>query len=228
MNLIPIAPSHDQAERQWRITAAFFENLVSTTTALELLVGRLYRHDPDSLAHLHRVANLAVRIGQEMGLMGTEIDDLERAALLHDLGRLVLLSPEPWPAAAGDQLGNAALMQRVEQVRIASDVMRDIPFLRQAATIVEASLECMDGTGQPRGLRAGDIPLGARILAVADAVDALTSVCMALQCSTDVAASELVQRTGARFDPEVVNAWMQCCRAVPMTMPQPFATPRMN
>ncbi|MCC7126194.1 MAG: HD domain-containing protein [Acidobacteria bacterium] len=221
-------PSYDQAERQWQITAAFFENVVSTTTALEALVGRMYRHDPDSLAHLHRVAHLSGRIGLEMGLAPDQIDDLERAALVHDVGRLIMLTPEPWPTPAGtnESIGSMAMTQRVEQVRLARDVMSDVPFLRRAAVIVESSLECFDGTGQPRGLRGVDIPIGARILAVADAVDALTSVCLALQCSTDMAASELMQRTGARFDPDVVSAWLRGNQPSAMTVPAPAVSTR--
>ncbi len=216
-------PSYDQAERQWQITAAFFEHVISTTTSLEALLARMYRHDPDSLAHLHRVAHLAGRIGAEMGLPSDQIDDLERAALVHDIGRLIMLTPEPWPTPGNvnESIGATALAQRVEQVRLARDVMFDVPFLRRAAVIVESSLECFDGSGQPRGLRGEDIPIGARILAVADAVDALTSVCLALQCSTDMAAGELMQRTGARFDPDVVSAWLRGNQTAAMTVPPP-------
>ena len=226
MNFASNRASHVQAERHWRITAAFFESAIATSATLEALLGRLYQRDPDSLAHLHRVASLAIRIGRELGIAGRTLDDLERAALMHDIGRLVI--PDP------DQLGTGpldviALQRRAEQVRVACDVMTDHPFLRPAAAIVRDSLECYDGSGMPAGLRGSQIPMGARILQVADTLDALTSVCLSLSCSAEVANAELVRQAGARFDPDVVAAWLRCSEEVPASlMPWWSAVDRMN
>jgi len=72
----------ERIERQWRVTSAFFESAIGSSAALESLLTRLYRKDPESLAHAHRVAALATRIGEELGLAERALDDLERAALL--------------------------------------------------------------------------------------------------------------------------------------------------
>src|SRR5262245_886630 len=80
----------EAGERHWRLMAALSESPIASSASLEVLISRLYRRDPDSMAHLHRVAASARRIGGELGIEGRELDDVERAALIHDLGRVVL------------------------------------------------------------------------------------------------------------------------------------------
>jgi response regulator RpfG family c-di-GMP phosphodiesterase len=196
----------------WRLTTAFQETTIATTASLDGLLARLYRHDPDALAHLHRVAGLAVRIAEELGMPLQALADLERAALLHDIGRLVV--PEPL-AQASTRTDRALLQRRAEQVRVACDLTSGVPFLRPAADIVAASLECFDGTGFPHGRRGEDIPLAARVLHLADTLDALTSVCVALSAPAETASAELVRQAGSRFDPDVVAAWLRCEEDVP-------------
>lgn len=209
METVSFPPTH-AAERHWQVTAAFFSSAIGSTEAVANVVLRLYRHDPDSLYHLQRVAQLAGVIADEMGQTPDQLAQLEQAALLHDLGRLILADGSGMSlGAATSHLATVTMRQRVQQVRLVTEAVADLPYLRPAAELIEASLECFDGSGFPRGLRGHDIPLGARILAVADTVDALTSVCLALQCAPDVAAREIVQRTGERFDPEVVQAWLR-------------------
>jgi len=217
----------ERAERQWRVTSAFFESAIGSSAALEALLARLYRRDPAALAHAHRVAALATRIGEELGMAEGALDDLERAALLHDVGRLVL----PDSPGAGDDVSpdRSAMSWRAEQVRLASEVVNDHPFLKPAAAIVRASLECFDGSGVPDGLRGPEIPFGARVLHVADTLDALTSVCLSLACSSEVANAELVRMAGGRFDPEVVAAWLRCSEEVPAGLvPWWSSAERMN
>jgi response regulator RpfG family c-di-GMP phosphodiesterase len=223
MNVVYGKPTHERAERQWRITAALFESALATSAALESLLGRLYRRDPDSLAHLHRVATYSIRIGEELGLQERALDELERAALMHDIGRLVL------PDADKRSVEDVAFHRRAEQVRVACELMKDHPFLRSAAAIVGGSLEYFDGTGRPEGLRGSQIPLAARVLQVADTLDALTSVCITLSCSTEVANAELVRLAGSRFDPDVVAAWLRCSEEVPSALlPWWSSVDRMN
>jgi len=222
-----ISNPRERTERQWRVTAAFFESAIGSSAALESLLARLYRKDPEALAHAHRVAALATRIGEELGMAERALDDLERAALLHDVGRLVL--PDAAAVPEGVSPDRAAMERRVEQVRLASEVVKDHPFLTPAAAIVGASLECFDGSGFPDGLRGPDIPVGARVLHVADTLDALTSVCLSLACSSEVANAELVRMAGARFDPDVVAAWLRCSEEVPPALvPWWSSADRMN
>src|SRR5262252_7923867 len=78
------------ADRVSRLAAAFTENAIATSATLQALLMRLYRTDPEGLAHAHRVAVLSVRIGEELGMAERALDDLERAALLHDVGRIAI------------------------------------------------------------------------------------------------------------------------------------------
>jgi response regulator RpfG family c-di-GMP phosphodiesterase len=155
----------------------------------------------------------------------SELEHLERAALLHDLGRLVV--PE---SALGDaQMGRTAIERRASQVRIACEMTDGIAFLRPAAAIVAASLECFDGSGYPDGRQGEDIPLAARVLHLADTLDALTSLCVALAAPAETASAELVRQAGARFDPDVVAAWLRCEEDVPPALvPWWSSTARMN
>lgn len=202
----------DQADLAWRLTAAFAETGVGSTTALEGLLARLYRDDVEGLGHLHRVAALAARIGDELGIPEGPLEDLERAALLHDIGRSVL--PDP-PALAATRQDATTLQRRAAQVQVACAIMAAIPFLAPAAAILEASVECFDGTGYPGGRRGEDIPLPARVLHLADTLDTLNTICEALAAPAETASVEVVRQAGSRFDPDVVSAWLRSEEAVP-------------
>jgi response regulator RpfG family c-di-GMP phosphodiesterase len=212
---------YETGERHWRLTAALLESPIGSTASLEVLVARLYRRDPDSLAHLHRVAAGARRIGDEMGLVGHELDDVEHAALIHDLGRIIL--PD-WSESSADNREKSVMRRRSRQVQICYELTKDIQFLSRAAEIVATSLEFFDGTGLPIGRRGREIPVGARVLAVADVLDALTSVCMALSYSQDSATAEIVKQAGSRFDPEVVAACLRCSAEPPAPKLLPWWT----
>lgn len=202
----------DQADLAWRLTAAFAETGVGSTTALEGLLARLYRDDVEGLGHLQRVAALATRIGDELGIPEGPLEDLERAALLHDIGRSVL--PDP-PALAATRQDATTLQRRAAQVQVACAIMAAIPFLAPAAAILEASVECFDGTGYPDGRRGEDIPLPARVLHLADTLDTLNTICEALAAPVETASAEVVRQAGSRFDPDVVSAWLRSEEAVP-------------
>lgn len=213
MSIATDCQQQESGERHWRLLAALSESPIASTASLEVLVSRLYRRDPDSQAHIHRVAASARRIGGEMGLEGRELDDVERAALIHDLGRVVL--PD-WNGSSLDIREQAVLRRRSRQVQVAYELTRSIPYLATAAEIVAASLEFFDGSGLPVGRRGRDIPVGARVLAVADVLDALTSMCLALSYSPDSATAEIVKQAGSRFDPEVVAACLRCSSEPPL------------
>ena len=138
----------ERIERQSRLTGALLESAIATSAALYAVIAAVYRRSPDALAHVDRVALMAVRVGEELGLAERALDDLERAAWGHDLGKLVVPDRVSGPVdvSAGD------VAQWSEQVVAASDMLRTAPFLRPAAEIVLASRECMDGTGFPRRL----------------------------------------------------------------------------
>jgi response regulator RpfG family c-di-GMP phosphodiesterase len=201
------------ADRLSRLSAAFAENAIGTSATLQALLTRLFRADADAMAHAHRVALLSVRIGEELGMAARALDDLERAAWLHDVGRIAIPDlPGADPEALDDRDANR---HRGEQVRAVHAITRGAPFLHPAADLVVASRECFDGSGVPIGLSGSAIPFGARILHVADVFDSLTSLCLTLAFTTESVNVELVRHSGSRFDPEVVAAWLRCLDEAP-------------
>ena len=203
------------ADRVRRLASAFSENAIGTSATLQALLIRLYRSDPEALAHAHRVALLSVRIGEELGMAARALDELEHASWMHDLGRLAI--PDV-PGADPESLDGEVDRHRGEQVRAVQVITEGTPFLHPAAEIVAASRECFDGSGAPTGLSGDAIPFGARILHVADVFDSLTSLCIALAFTTESVNVELVRHSGSRFDPDVVAAWLRCSDEAPAAL----------
>lgn len=212
----PTSIDHLWTERRARVIAAFAENAVGCTPALVAVISSIFKRSPETLGHAQRVAAVATRIGEELRFSTRELDHLERAAWLHDLGRFV--APDPETDASDEELLDLSTSRWSRQVDIAVEIIETVPVLRPAAALVRASRECIDGSGYPRGLRGGEIPLGARVLHVADTFDALSAVCASLGVGQDAVPAELLRNSGSRFDPAVVAA---CLRA--LDMPQDAA-----
>jgi HD-GYP domain-containing protein (c-di-GMP phosphodiesterase class II) len=204
-----------ESDRQTRLKSALIENSVASTSALVSFLAALYRYSPDTLAHVQRVAAASVCIGGGMSLPREELRHLERAALAHDLGRLVA-PEEPAGSPAKEPTGDRF---RGRQAELAREILNVAPALRRAADIVGAQHERMDGGGWPAGLQGDEIPVGARIVGVADAYDALTSLCLELGLSAEVIAVELVRHAGTRFDARVVAACLRWMDESPVGVP---------
>src|SRR5208282_4949050 len=128
--------------------------------------------DQETEGHSKRVTAYAIALAQAMDLDSEQLRIIARGAFLHDIGKIatpdnILLKPG---RLTPDEM--AIMKQHCER---GYEMVRKIPFLREAAEIVYAHQECFDGTGYPRGLRGEAIPLGARIFAIADALDAMIS-----------------------------------------------------
>jgi response regulator RpfG family c-di-GMP phosphodiesterase len=194
-----------QIERQARLMAVL-AGVIGPTTDIGPLLDRLYAQDPGSLAHVERVAEASIRIGRELGMSADRLIDLERAALLHDIGRLVV-PDAPRGNAAAISPGDGR--QRIEQARVAREIAAVVPALAPAATLIGASFEWYDGSGLPIGLKGAAIPLGARILSLVDAADTLTILCLAYEHPLGAVRDEFIRSAGTRFDPAVVATWMR-------------------
>jgi len=214
----------ERAERQARLTCAFVEEAIATSAALQAVLARIYRRDPDSLAHVNRVAQLSLRIGAELGLAERALDDLERAAWIHDIGKLVVPDADPADAEPFGPHGGRA---GGEQAAIVHALTRLSPFLVPAGDLVFASRECFDGSGFPVGLSGVAIPIGSRVLHVANVFDVMTALCQALAVSADSVYAELVRYAGSRFDPDVVAAWLRCSDE-PSAGAGPWAAPHQR
>ena len=151
------------------------------------------------------VLALAVELGIKEGL--PEWNDLERASLLHDIGQFAVRSSILYKKTSLTE-------EEWEEMRRHPDIgwhmLRQIQTLEGAAEIVRSHHEHYDGSGYPRGLRGDEIPRGARIFAVADAFDAITSDRPYRDARSHMAAvEEIVASSGTQFDPEVVEAILQ-------------------
>jgi response regulator RpfG family c-di-GMP phosphodiesterase len=174
---------------------------------LDTLMSALDLRDPDTARFCRRVATYARRIASELGLSGQDLLDMERGALLHDIGKIgvqdaVLLKP--------GALCDAEWQEMYRHPELGYQLLLGIDFLQGASLIVYHHQERWDGTGYPQRLRGEQICLGARILAVADTLDAVTSNRPYRKArSFQAAREEIVRASGTQFDPSVVEAYLR-------------------
>lgn len=178
--------------------------LLQTVRALTTVIDAA---DPFTRGRSLRVSRYAVRIARELGVPDNELIDIEFGALLHDLGRNAILhdvmqSPRPLDA------GERAVVQT--HPTIGRDMLKAIPGLEAAADIVWTHHERPDGAGYPRGLAADQIPIGARVIMVCAAYDAMTEDRPYRRGLPSRAACEELRRcAGQQFFPDVVNAFVR-------------------
>ena len=172
--------------------------------ARDLLLAVLDQHAPDLRGHSDWVSDLARAVAQRLGMSREEIEDIALAADLHDVGKAaiprgILEKPGPLDAAEWD------LMRK--HTVIGETILTAAPALAGVASIVRSTHERVDGGGYPDGLRGDEIPLGARIIAVCDAFDAMTSDRSYRRAMPrEAALAELEAASGAQFDPQVLAA----------------------
>jgi two-component system cell cycle response regulator len=172
--------------------------------AMEALLEALSLREPDLPLHLDSVASLAVETALRLGLEPDVIDELVRAAQMHDLGKLAIpdaILHKPGPL---DEREWAFVRQHT---LVGERILRATPGLRSVATIVRSTHERWDGAGYPDGLAGDEIPIASRIIACCDAFTAMTSPRAYRDALSEVEAlAELERHAGAQFDPAVVEA----------------------
>ncbi|MGA2284735.1 MAG: HD domain-containing phosphohydrolase [Dehalococcoidia bacterium] len=177
---------------------------------LEALAAALDARDSETGGHSSRVTVYTMDMARELGIeeRSDKWLDIERASLLHDVGKIgvsdaILNKPGP--------LTSEEWQQMRKHPAIGYEMLKDVKFLSSAAEIVYAHHERFDGKGYPVGLAGEDVPLGARIFAVADAFDAMTSNRPYRRAlSVDKAREEIVGNSGSQFDPRIVEAFLHC------------------
>jgi putative nucleotidyltransferase with HDIG domain len=175
-------------------------------STIETLAMAVDAKDQVTHGHIRRVQALSLRLATAMGATSDELKALEAAALLHDLGKLavpehILNKPAKLTPAEFDQMKLHA--------SIGASMLSGIAFPFPVAPIVRHHHESWDGTGYPDGLRGTAIPLGARILAVVDCYDALTSDRPYRRRLTSADAVDMIRaRSGTAYDPAVVDAFV--------------------
>jgi len=168
----------------------------------EVLLQALYEREPELVGHTRCVATLSVEVGRRLGLEGRELDELERAAQLHDIGKIAV--PDQILRKPGKLNEDEWVFIR-QHTLVGQRILAVSPALRRIGDIVRSTHEHWDGTGYPDQLRGSAIPLAARIIAVCDAYDAMTTnrpYRRALEL--DDAIGELERCAGRQFDSDVV------------------------
>jgi response regulator RpfG family c-di-GMP phosphodiesterase len=195
----------DMESRRRRLAGALSALVIDSDAALDAMLSMLTIGDRDAYGHAYRVAALAASMARALQLPEHERIAIERAALLHDLGKLAVpdaVLRKPAPLTPEEQL-----LVRLHPV-IGADLIRGIPYLAASADLVRDAHERMDGLGYPHGLRATEVPVGARIIAVADAYDAMTRPRVFRDAiSHDEALLELSRCAGAQFDGRVIETF---------------------
>ncbi|PKN94904.1 MAG: hypothetical protein CVU44_03615 [Chloroflexi bacterium HGW-Chloroflexi-6] len=205
---ILLSETRQQAEQ---IEAAFHELEITYDQTLIALSSALDARDRETEGHSIRVARLTCMLGQHMGFDATQLKMLERGAILHDIGKIgisdtILLKPgtlnkEEWKT------------MRLHP-DIGARIIEGIPFLQEILPIIRYHQERWDGSGYPLGLKGAEIPLAARIFAVVDAYDALTTDRpYRTKITTKEALEYLREKSGELFDPEIIVAFEQLIKS---------------
>lgn len=174
---------------------------------LQALIAAVDAKDSYTARHSLAVTEYALAIGRRLGLDEQRLQNLERAGLLHDVGKIgvaenVLLKPSA--------LTNEEWLEIRDHSDIGARIIESIPFLRDLVEVIRHHHERWDGTGYPSGIAGEKVPQESRILAVADAFDAMTSdrpYRQALRLT--IAREELMRGRGIQFDPDAVDALLE-------------------
>lgn len=176
------------------------------TDLLRVLINTLEAQDPYTSGHSIRVAEMAKRIARELGLDPSEVQDIETAALLHDIGKI--------GNAYHEILRQEDPLSDDQQKLIKEHPERGVEIVRSVRSMDESVLtyirhhhEHYDGSGYPDGLSGEDIPLGARIIMVSDTIDAMQTTRPYREAlPIEVIKTELEEQKGRQFDPVVIDA----------------------
>jgi putative nucleotidyltransferase with HDIG domain len=193
-------------EASWQPNYLFDLLTLNYPATLQALTAALELHDTASKGHGARVVAYALRLGKSLHLSSQEMLALEQGALLHDLGKICVASHilnKPGP------LTNNEWVEMRRHVEYGAELLRSLEFIPAAVQVVLQHHEKWDGTGYPYGLKGEAITLNARICAVADTVDAITSQRPYRAANSfEAAAAEIKQWAGKQFDPCVVEAFL--------------------
>jgi putative nucleotidyltransferase with HDIG domain len=179
----------------------------SYDVTLEALGDALDLKDSETEGHSKRVTAYTIALARAMGIEPVQIKVIARGAFLHDIGKMaipdeILLKPNKLTAKEQEVMR--------EHCARGYRMLRKIPYLSDAAEIVYTHQEHYDGSGYPNQLKGSQIPIGARIFALADALDAITSDRPYRKGrSFEAARAEILRCAGSQFDPEAVDAFLK-------------------
>jgi putative nucleotidyltransferase with HDIG domain len=214
---------HLVSERTEQLSIALRDLEQSYDHTLEALGGALDAKDAETEGHCQRVTAFTIEIARRMGVDKGLMRHIARGAFLHDIGKMGVpdqILRKPGPLTDEER----QIMRR--HCEIGYSVLERIPFLKEAAEIVLSHQECYDGSGYPRGLKGEQIPLGARIFAIADTLDAMISDRPYRKAQPISAVRAEVQKfCGRQFDPRVVEVFLSIPDRVWLEMHAQYGDP---
>ena len=201
------AAAIDAMQLRSRLVSANDEVLLAYDSTIRGWSRALDLRDRETMGHSSRVTDMAVQLARSRGFDPVALGHLRRGALLHDIGKMAVpdaILQKPGPLTAEER----CVMQ--QHTVFGRDLLEPIRYLRDAVDVPYAHHERWDGTGYPRGLAGTAIPLAARIFAVVDVYDALTSDRPYRKAwSRRRALEHIAAAAGSHFDPEVVAAFLE-------------------
>ena len=188
----------------WRRTRRHVEEIAGLhLRTIEALALAIEAKDTTTADHLQRVRVYATEIGKEIGLSQNELDALQAAALLHDIGKLAV--PEHIISKPGRLTPEEFEKMKIHPL-VGAEILEEVKFPYPVVPIVRAHHEKWDGSGYPFGLAGEEIPIGARILSVVDCLDALASDRQYRRAlPLDQAMEIVISESGKSFDPVIVD-----------------------
>jgi putative two-component system response regulator len=181
-----------------QLSQAYQSSLIMLANAIEL-------RDEYTRGHIERVMEFAIAIGRQLDLTPANVSALKFGSILHDIGKIhvreeILRKVEP--------LDEDEWAEIKQHPIVGAELIRNVPYLAHAVPVVRHHHEHWNGTGYPDGLAKGAIPLEARIVAIADALDAMTTARIYRRArSPQIAYKEIVKLSGLWYDPVVVEAF---------------------
>jgi putative nucleotidyltransferase with HDIG domain len=195
------------ARYSFKLYVEMKEAHINTVAALTSAIDA---NDPYTHGHSYRVSRYALRVGRALGLPARDLEILEYGALLHDIGKIaikhdILLKKE--------RLTDQEFLTLKQHPSVGADIVENLKFLREAAVLVRYHHEQPNGRGYPEGLRGNDIPLGARIILVCDAFDAMTSDRPYRKgLPVEAVAGQIEKYRGEQFDGEIAAVVLDLIR----------------
>jgi len=173
---------------------------------IRALAAAIDAKDPYTKGHSERVAQTAVALAQELNLSDRDIENIEYTALLHDIGKIGIADNI---LGKNSSLTNKEFDKIKEHTAMGAKIIEPVDFLKNSSKAIYHHHERYNGEGYPDGLKGKDIPIFSRIIAVADAYDAMNSDRpYRKKLNRDKILRELQDQSGKQFDPEVVKAFI--------------------
>jgi len=206
-NITGLDRYHKLLEERKHLQAAHKDLLDAYDKTIEGWSRAMDLRDRETEGHTRRVTNMTLELAKAQGIRGDQLIHIRRGALLHDMGKLGIPDAILLKTTSLDENEWEFMRQHPQ---MAYDMLYPIEYLRPALDIPYCHHEKWDGTGYPRGLKGDEIPLPARLFAIVDVWDALTSDRPYRSAwSREKAFSHIREQSGKHFDPEVVDLFMR-------------------